>query len=115
MTDKMFSGEDATLRPQELCESRGGRPGLPSPKGPYGLRGCKATLNLNGETEERSFCFPALFNMTDSNRMPRPCDLKTIKCERYLHQHRRNAVPLEDGNHDAYVHRDLNASQRFGI
>ena len=32
---------------QELCESRGGRPGLPAPNSPYGLCGRKATLNLN--------------------------------------------------------------------
>ena len=32
-------------RAQELCESRGGRPGLPVPKSPYGLCGRKATLN----------------------------------------------------------------------
>ena len=32
---------------QELCESRGGRPGLPVPNGPYGLCGRNATLNLN--------------------------------------------------------------------
>ena len=34
-------------RVQELCESRGGRPGLPGPSNPYGLCGRKATLNLN--------------------------------------------------------------------
>ena len=33
------------LRAQELCESRGGRPGLPVPNTPYGLCGRKATLN----------------------------------------------------------------------
>ena len=33
------------VRSQELCESRGGRPGLPVPNGPYGLCGRKATLN----------------------------------------------------------------------
>ena len=32
---------------QELCESRGGRPGLPVPNGPYGLCGHEATLNMN--------------------------------------------------------------------
>ena len=32
---------------QELCESRGGRPGLPVPKSPYGLCGRKATIILN--------------------------------------------------------------------
>ena len=34
------------FRVQELCESRGGRPGLPVPNSPYGLCGRKATLNL---------------------------------------------------------------------
>ena len=31
-------------RAQELCESGGGRPGLPAHNSPYGLRGRKATL-----------------------------------------------------------------------
>ena len=35
------------FRAQELCESRGGRPGLPVPNSPYGHYGRKATLNLN--------------------------------------------------------------------
>ena len=34
-----------TLRAQELCESRGGRPGLPVPNKPHSLCGRKATLN----------------------------------------------------------------------
>ena len=34
-------------RAQELCESRGGRPGLPVPNSPYGLCGRKVTLNSN--------------------------------------------------------------------
>ena len=33
-------------RVQELCESRGGRPGLPVPNNPYGLCGRQSTLNL---------------------------------------------------------------------
>ena len=33
------------LRAQELREIRRGRPGLPVPNSPYGLCGCKATLN----------------------------------------------------------------------
>ena len=35
------------VRARELCESRGGRPGLPSPplNSPYGPYGRKATLN----------------------------------------------------------------------
>ena len=32
-------------RAQELCESRGGPPGLPVPSSPYGFCGRKATLN----------------------------------------------------------------------
>ena len=34
-------------RAQELCESRGGRPGLPVHNGPYGLCGRWATFNSN--------------------------------------------------------------------
>ena len=33
-------------RAEELCESRGDRPGLPVPNSPDGLCGRKATLNL---------------------------------------------------------------------
>ena len=36
----------ADYRSQELCESRGGRPGLPVPNSPYGLCGRKATLSV---------------------------------------------------------------------
>ena len=32
------------VRAQELCETRSGRPGLPVPNSPYGLRGRKATF-----------------------------------------------------------------------
>ena len=35
-------------RTKELCESRGGRPGLPVPNSLYGLCGRKATLNSAG-------------------------------------------------------------------
>ena len=43
------------VRAQELCESRGGRPGLPVANSSYGLCGLKATLNLNPcHTEIRS-------------------------------------------------------------
>ena len=39
------SGEEKSfnIRAQELCESRGGRLGLPVPNNPYGLCGRKAT------------------------------------------------------------------------
>ena len=41
-----FFERKATLnKAQELCESRGGRPGLPVPNSPYGFCGRKATLN----------------------------------------------------------------------
>ena len=33
-----------------MCESQGGRPGLPVPNSPYGLCGRKATFNLKLET-----------------------------------------------------------------
>ena len=35
------------VRGQELCEGRGGRPGLLVPNRPYGLCGRKATLNCS--------------------------------------------------------------------
>ena len=40
----------------ELCESRGGRPGLPVPNSPDGLRGRRATLNLNSLCSEFMSC-----------------------------------------------------------
>ena len=39
----MFSTDEN--RAPEVCESRGGRPGLPAPNSPHGLCGRKATLN----------------------------------------------------------------------
>ena len=39
------------LRAQELCERRGGRPGLPVPISPYGLCGRKATLKKTKKEE----------------------------------------------------------------
>ena len=42
------------LTAQKQCESRGGRPGLPVPKKPYGLCGRKATLNWTLFSELRS-------------------------------------------------------------
>ena len=44
------------LRDQELCESRGDRPGLPVPNRPYGLCGRKATLNSNTHRAELRSC-----------------------------------------------------------
>ena len=45
-----------SLRAQELCESRGGRPDLPVPNSPYGFCGRKATLNLNVSVSEFRTC-----------------------------------------------------------
>ena len=45
------------LRGQELCESRGGRPGLPVPNSPSGLcSGRKATLNMNFFLRAQELC-----------------------------------------------------------
>ena len=47
---------NCTTRSQELCESGGGRPGLPVPNIPYDLRGRKTTLNLNCTTRSQELC-----------------------------------------------------------
>ena len=44
-----------TFRAQELCESRGGRPGLPVPKSLYGLCGRKATFEEEDEDKNSAF------------------------------------------------------------
>ena len=44
------------LRAQELCESGGGRPGLPDPNSPYGLCGSKATTELELRHSEFRSC-----------------------------------------------------------
>ena len=46
---KLVSANAQCVRAQELCESGGGRPGLPVYNSPYGLCGRKAT---SGEEEE---------------------------------------------------------------
>ena len=43
-------------RGQELCESGGGRPGLPVPNSPYGLCGRKAALKRDRERSELRNC-----------------------------------------------------------
>ena len=40
--------EPRTVTAQELCESRGGRPGLPVPDKLHGFCGREATLNQDG-------------------------------------------------------------------
>ena len=42
---KLSDVQSSARRAQELCENRGGRPGLPVPSSPYHLCGRKATLN----------------------------------------------------------------------
>ena len=42
--------------PRELLESQGGRPGLPVPNSPYGLRGRKATLNEPRAVQAQELC-----------------------------------------------------------
>ena len=49
LIERLTTG-DTHDRAQELCESRGGRPGTNSP---YGLCGRKATLNGNGMAVNR--------------------------------------------------------------
>ena len=41
---------------EELCESRGGRPGLPVPNSPYGLCGRKARLNEPRAVQAQGLC-----------------------------------------------------------
>ena len=43
------------LKAQTMCESRGGRPGLPVPKSPYGLCGCKVKLTEDEKEEAGLF------------------------------------------------------------
>ena len=45
-----------TVKAHGLCESRGGRPGLPVPNSPYGLCGRKATLNSTITTRVLELC-----------------------------------------------------------
>ena len=46
----------AHRRAQELCESRGGRPGLPVPNSPDGLCGRKETLNFTEKVRVQELC-----------------------------------------------------------
>ena len=47
------------IRVQELCENRGGRPGLLVPNSPCGLCVHEATLNLNKISELRNCRWPS--------------------------------------------------------
>ena len=55
------------FRAQALCESRGGRPGLPVPDSPYGLCGRKATLNLNSLSPQSSGAHLFLLFVNNNN------------------------------------------------
>ena len=52
--------QNSQIRAQELCESRGGRPGLPVPNSPYSLCGREATMNSNSDTSIFFRFLPAL-------------------------------------------------------
>ena len=54
---------EQTIRDHELYESRGGRPWLPVPNNPYGLRGRTAALNLNKRT--RCFLYFVCFQFNE--------------------------------------------------
>ena len=41
-----------------MCESRGGRPGLPVPNSPYGLCGHKATMSTSEESHHNVVHLP---------------------------------------------------------
>ena len=45
--EKLVSADVQCVRAQELCESGGGRPGLPVPTGPNGFCGRKVMLKRN--------------------------------------------------------------------
>ena len=47
------AGKQKEFRAQELCQSPGGRPGLPVPNNQYGLCERKATLNWNFKLEQK--------------------------------------------------------------
>ena len=51
----MITALDLSNRVQELCESRGDRPGLPVPNSPYGFCGREATLNSNLNLNKRNY------------------------------------------------------------
>ena len=54
--------DSSSVRAEELCESRGGRPGrIPVPNNPYGFCGRKATLSLN--------CQPSSFQLRSRVRV----------------------------------------------
>ena len=53
---KQHRTQTLSIRVQDLCESCGGRPGLPVPNSPYGLCGRKAILNLNSKRQEFRIC-----------------------------------------------------------
>ena len=55
----------AISRTRELCESQGGRPGLPLSNSPYGLYGCKPTL----KSRTRELCESQSFFRPTSDRV----------------------------------------------
>ena len=64
------SRSGATIRPQELCETQGGRPGLTVPNSLYGLCGRKTTLKSN--STDKTSCTRASTRPVCLVRVP-PC------------------------------------------
>ena len=73
------------IRVQELCASRGGRPGLPIPNNPYGLCGCKTKLNWN---KGKSKMFPPTLKFAQNkftrNSLP---GYRSVMIRKHTHQH----------------------------
>ena len=75
-----------------MCESRGGRPGLPVPSSPYGLCGRKATLNLNSrdqklcETRDGRPGLPVPNSPLNSNKETMNRDKPPAEAIRLVHQ-----------------------------
>ena len=66
-----------------MCESRGGRPGIPVPNSysPYGLYGCMATLNEERISQQLS---PAMSTSTQLSQPLSPSGQSTISGNEYI-------------------------------
>ena len=60
--DQVITALDLSNRAQELCESRGGRPGLPVPNSPYGFCGREATLKSNLNLDKGNYIIIFFFS-----------------------------------------------------
>ena len=55
LLNKYIYNETVNIRAQEVCESRGGRPGLPVSSSLYGLCGPKATVDEEEEEDDDDY------------------------------------------------------------